>query len=227
MHINVKSRWAAFGIHLLISATIFVALVTILLLYWYPGVFIEFGGYEGITLIAGVDLVLGPILTLAIYNPKKRLRLIKIDLAVISIIQLSALGVGVWFVYHERPIVQVLSDNGLHVKNLSAFKFLGIDLNPVKELPGTYPKFVFLELPETREDRIKLRFSSLQTGYAITLDTRRYRDAVSTSSDIINSRLEQFTKDEKLDCHWMRIIGTHNGGSACVNSQQGVLLFKE
>lgn len=72
MQLLVKNRFQAFGIHLLISFILFLFLAAIIKFFWYPGLLFETeGGWEGIKLIAGVDLVIGPLLTLIVYNIKK------------------------------------------------------------------------------------------------------------------------------------------------------------
>ena len=66
------NRWQAFSIHLCISSVIFVTLLFIIVAFWYPGVFIYLGGWLGIKIVAAVDMVLGPLLTLIIFNPAKK-----------------------------------------------------------------------------------------------------------------------------------------------------------
>ena len=45
-------------------------------------------------LVVGIDVVLGPLLTLIVFHPKKKSLIW--DLAVIVAVQLGALGYGVW-----------------------------------------------------------------------------------------------------------------------------------
>ncbi|KAB0769044.1 hypothetical protein F7O87_33620, partial [Pseudomonas aeruginosa] len=63
------SRWRAFFIHLLISLAIFIVLLAIICLWWYPGALFEIaGGWQGVRIVAAVDMVLGPLLTLVVYD---------------------------------------------------------------------------------------------------------------------------------------------------------------
>lgn len=58
--------------HLLLSVVIFSLLFGILIFFWYPSpYFSASGGWEGLKIAAAVDLVLGPILTLIVFNTKK------------------------------------------------------------------------------------------------------------------------------------------------------------
>ena len=110
MHLNSLrkiNRYQACLTHFGISLILFLFLLSIIIFVWYPGDLIHAGGWQGIKIVAGVDLVLGPLLTLVIYNPMKKS--LPFDLFVIAMIQISALGYGVWNVYNEKPEALVLS----------------------------------------------------------------------------------------------------------------------
>lgn len=59
------------------------------------------GGYEIFFLIVGIDVVLGPALTLVVFNPKKKW--LVLDLAVIAVVQMSAFLYGVSTLLEARP----------------------------------------------------------------------------------------------------------------------------
>ena len=62
------SRFRAAGLHLAISFLIFLMLAYLVVFTWYPGIFFDTdGGWRGMRIIIGVDLVLGPALTLVVY----------------------------------------------------------------------------------------------------------------------------------------------------------------
>jgi hypothetical protein len=105
-----KNRWGAFAAHFGISLLIFFALLGVILLLWYPGaLFTAAGGWQGIRIVVGVDLVLGPLLTLIVYNLAKPRRLLYRDLLIVGVIQLSCLAAGVLIVYVERPVAVIYS----------------------------------------------------------------------------------------------------------------------
>lgn len=104
------SRGAAFLIHLFLSLLAFSTLVAVMLLYWFPGeLFFVDGGWEGLKLVAMVDLVLGPALTLILYKPGKP-RLV-MDLSIIAGIQLAALVYGFYTTYSQRTVAVVYAEN--------------------------------------------------------------------------------------------------------------------
>ena len=98
-------RLKAAGIHLGISLGV-AALAALLVFYvWYPYPYREIsGGRELFLLVVAVDVVLGPLLTLAVFNPTKSRRVLALDLAVIGLLQTAALVYGLWTVMAARPV---------------------------------------------------------------------------------------------------------------------------
>ena len=152
------SRWKASGIHLLLSAGIAGAMVSLMLLVWYPWPLFEAAGGSGLTMIlVGVDVVLGPLITLVIFKAgKKGLRF---DLAVIALLQLSALAYGVHAVYVVRPAYIVY--------NVDRFDLVAaVDLDPkdlekatreeFKRPPVDGPRYVAAVLPADPDERQKI-----------------------------------------------------------------------
>jgi hypothetical protein len=96
------TRWRAAGIHLLISACIAAAVLTAMLTFWYPPPLFEAMGGIGLALIlVGVDVVLGPALTLVVFRAGKRG--LKFDLAAIATCQIAALLYGCHVIELARP----------------------------------------------------------------------------------------------------------------------------
>ena len=96
----LRSKLHASGIHLGLSLVIFFVLLYLIVFHWFPPPYFSIdGGWQGVRIVAAVDLVLGPALTFIIFNPNKRLRLIVFDLGVIFIFQVLALIYGVQTTY--------------------------------------------------------------------------------------------------------------------------------
>jgi len=103
-----KDRVKASGIHLGISLTI--ALLAALLVFgiWYPYPYREIsGGRELFLIVMMVDVILGPLITLAVFNRAKPVRELKRDLTLVALLQLAALGYGMWTVFVARPVHMV------------------------------------------------------------------------------------------------------------------------
>jgi hypothetical protein len=96
------SRFKAAWIHLLISAILVGSVFAVVFLAWYPSPsFAVVGTSSIIQILIGVDLVVGPVLTLIVYKHGKPG--LKFDLAVIAIVQLTALFFGAYRLYDEKP----------------------------------------------------------------------------------------------------------------------------
>ncbi|MDO9199530.1 TfpX/TfpZ family type IV pilin accessory protein [Rhodoferax sp.] len=103
-----NDRLKASGIHFGISLVI--ALLAALLVFglWYPYPYREIsGGRELFLIVVAVDIVLGPLITLAVFNRAKPWRELRRDLVMVALIQLSGLGYGLWTVFVARPVHMV------------------------------------------------------------------------------------------------------------------------
>ena len=84
------SRWKAASIHLSISILVGLLVLALLFLVWYPEPYFEAaGGQHLIVVLLGVDLVLGPLMTLILFKSGKWG--MRFDLWMIGIIQSAAL----------------------------------------------------------------------------------------------------------------------------------------
>jgi len=100
------NRWKASAIHLGISAAIGISVVALMLALWYPQhYFAAMGGDTLIMLLFGVDVVIGPLITLIVFDPKKKN--VRFDLAVIALLQLAALLYGCSIMFKARPVYNV------------------------------------------------------------------------------------------------------------------------
>jgi hypothetical protein len=122
---GLKQRAVASGIHFLFSLAIFSAFLLTIIFLWFPEpYFTSSGGLQGISLVAAVDLVLGPLLTFIVFNKAKRRNLMIMDLSFIISIQMIALIWGIHTVYTQRPVAIVFWENSFFTvpdKALSRF----------------------------------------------------------------------------------------------------------
>ncbi len=104
------TRWRAASIHLGLSLSIFVLFLAQTFLVWYPVPYFSAMGIWGLLgLLAGVDVLLGPALTLLVFKSGKKS--LAFDLTVITMVQLAALGYGGWTVMMARPVFVVFDGN--------------------------------------------------------------------------------------------------------------------
>ena len=83
---------------------------------WYPYPYREIsGGRELFLIVVTVDVILGPLITLAIFNLKKPFKELRRDLVIVAMIQLAGLGYGLWTVSLARPAHLVFEINRFRV----------------------------------------------------------------------------------------------------------------
>jgi hypothetical protein len=159
------SRLKASAIHLTISAIIASAVLALMLLVWYPyPLFAAVGGQQVLIILLGVDVVLGPLVTLMIFNTKKSRRALRFDLSVIAILQASALIYGMSIVFQARPVYVVFSQGSFDL--VTAHMLSNEDLARVKNpeyrsLPLTGPVYVYSEMPTDINERNEVVLSAL------------------------------------------------------------------
>lgn len=114
--LQFAARLRAAGIHLSLSALVAALAGALVFGLWYPTPFREIsGGRELFFIVVAVDVVLGPLITFAVFDRRKPWRELRRDLAVVVLLQLAALGYGLHTVFIARPVVVALEGNRLRV----------------------------------------------------------------------------------------------------------------
>ena len=157
------TRWQASGIHLLISIAIALTVTTLMLTVWYPWPLFEAMGGSGLLLIlCGVDVVLGPLITLIVFRQGKRG--MKFDLAVIAILQASALFYGSHIVYLARPAFIVFVKDQFEVAiaaEVDPERLAKARLPQYRELPHGGPRLAFARFPTDPAEHNKIVMAAL------------------------------------------------------------------
>jgi hypothetical protein len=103
-----RTRGKAAAIHLCLSAAVALLAAVLVFALWYPYPYREIsGGRDLFLLVVTVDVILGPLITFAIYNLAKPRRELRRDLVVVGLLQLAGLGYGLWTVHLARPVHMV------------------------------------------------------------------------------------------------------------------------
>ena len=178
------SRYSAFAIHLGISLLIFLALSAVIVLRWYPDYFFELdGGWEGLRLILGVDLVLGPLLTLIVFNAAKPE--IKTDMAIIGALQIACLAAGMYVVWSERPLALVYIDGHFYSMSADAWTEVNQPVPDLSGFPGDWPKRIAVELPTDVNELSEIRGSAFLAGTSMRVQSDFY--VPMAQSDVVLS----------------------------------------
>lgn len=174
MNTRVVTRWQASGVHLALSILIAALALSAIYFLWYPGaLFGAAGGLVLFMLIAGVDVSIGPLITLIIYrHGKKGLRF---DLAAIAVLQLAALSYGSWVLFESRPawIVFAVDRFELVRANQVAAQDHAKAKPPYDRPPLTGPQVVGALKPKNPDEQFRLMMSGLK-GFDLQLYPQYY-----------------------------------------------------
>jgi hypothetical protein len=164
-----KQRLRAAAIHFLLSCAVAACVALVPLHFWYPGVIGKIaGGQHLFLLILGVDVVMGPLLTLVVFNTLKPRRELVRDLTVIGLLQLSALVYGLHTLYIARPVAvvhepgrfRVVAANDVRLEELASAR------PEYRELSLTGPLFLGTRASSSAEERLSSLDLALK-GYDI------------------------------------------------------------
>lgn len=103
-----RTRLKAAAIHLALSGLVAALAGLLVFAIWYPYPYREIsGGRELFLLVVTVDVIMGPLITFAVFNRAKPRKELRRDLAVVALLQLAALCYGLWTVNLARPVHMV------------------------------------------------------------------------------------------------------------------------
>jgi len=107
--LDLRTRARAALFHLLGSALIAALAAALVFFLWYPPPYDRLAGGVGLfVLIISVDVVMGPLITFAVFNRRKPMAELRRDLAIVVLLQLGALGYGLNTMFVARPVVLAL-----------------------------------------------------------------------------------------------------------------------
>lgn len=160
-----RTRLRAAAIHLALSAA--VALLAALLVFalWYPYPYREIsGGRELFLLVVSVDIVLGPLITFAVFNLAKPRGELRRDLAVVALLQLAGLAYGLWSVNLARPVHMVLEYDRFRVVHQVDIPLELADRVPagIELAPLGGPTLLVLRPFRSQEERTALTLEALR-----------------------------------------------------------------
>jgi hypothetical protein len=174
-------RLKAFGLHFLGSLCVLGLVLGGLYVGWYrwPGWYLT-GVTKVLVVMAGVDLALGPLLTLVVASPAKASAALRRDIAVIVSVQLVALVYGATQLWGGRPLYYAYSETVLQV--IQAY-----DIDP-QEADGaraqnlelaphwyTLPRWIWAPLPSDQKTHDAVLTAAISGGNDVTAIPRYYR----------------------------------------------------
>lgn len=181
------TRFKAAGIHVLLSFFIVVSVLAIMYLVWYPSTYFSLmGGKKLISLIGGVDVFLGPLLTLIVFKSGKKT--LKFDLFCIAVVQITALSYGVYVMFESRPVFTVFNKDKFQIA-------AAVDITPEElakaknpqwhQLSITGPELVAIGVPDAK-DKKETMFANIESANAFRYP-KLYDTYKNHSNEVIKS----------------------------------------
>jgi hypothetical protein len=200
-----KDRALAAGAHLGMSLAVAALAAGLVFFIWYPYPYREIsGGRELFFLVVAVDVVLGPLLTFAIFNHKKPWKELKRDLSIVVLLQLAALAYGLWTVAVARPVHLVFEYNSFRPVH-------AIDMEPeilakapknLQNLPWTGPSLLGLR-PLVGNESAEATMAAL-SGAHLSMQAQYWQPYEASRAEVLKASKpmaelrQRFAKDAAL-----------------------------
>jgi hypothetical protein len=165
--LDLGRRARAAGWHLLISAAVAALAAALVFGLWYPGAYRHLSGGRGLfILVVTVDVILGPLLTFAVFNLNKGWPHLRRDLVIIGVIQLAGLAYGLHTVYAVRPVATVFETDRFRVVTASEVYLPELPQAPeqYRSLPLDGPRLLSTRRPAPGEERNEALMMALNQG---------------------------------------------------------------
>lgn len=199
-HLEKHSRLALTVYHLLYSLVLSIFISVIIYFIWYPThLGLAIGVLPAVLMLIAINLIVAPLLTFIIYKANKKE--LSRDLIIILVLQIAALGYGLYIVEAGRPAYLVFADSDFEVvrsfDNEWAQNNSNTEAADAKSL-GLFekPKFVYSTLSSAEEAESNQQTPELTAGefavkeYYVRVPSIFRTDSyqpIETAADIIQS----------------------------------------
>lgn len=191
-------RIKCFLIHLLIS--ILIAIISLFLIFygWYPNPLhtaLEVG--QVVWLMLGIDVVLGPLLTLMIAKQAKKN--LKIDLAIIGMVQMIALVYGLYSIDKGRPVVIAFDVNRFELvqKHMVKDNHQTIIKQYAKEQGKNIP-VVSIRPAKDEKELVERMHQELEQNITVSANATLY-EPLTKNMDIISKEMKPISELSKFN----------------------------
>lgn len=161
-------RLRAFAIHLAVSALVGSLSALLVSQVWYPSPLLAImGGFGIFLIILGIDVTLGPTITLIIASPGKSRRALFIDYAVIASLQVAALVYGLSTLAEARPAFVVFAKDGfliVRANDLGPEDLAAATVPTYRSVGMLGPAWVVADLPKEIQERNRVIMQAASGG---------------------------------------------------------------
>src|SRR6188768_3691636 len=150
-----REEFVATGIHFLVTLGFAACAAALIFLVWYPDPFeTMIGGTEMFLLVVGCDLVLGPLISLVIYDRRKSRRALITDYSIVGVVQIAALVYGVHTLAAARPVYVAFNHDRIEIVSaldISDEELAAANAPVYGSLPLTGPRFISIKVPAAEQ----------------------------------------------------------------------------
>lgn len=206
MNLLAVSRRRAFAVHLAITLAALLLPIWLVVYRWYPGFFLfTDGGIKGLQLLIGVQLIVGPLLTLVLFKPEKRGLLS--DLILIGTLQIVCLVAGTWVLHAERPLFLVFYEGDFYSTNADTYERYGVDVPDPEAFAEQSPATVIALPPDNPIEEQGFRVILYKSNLPLWAYPRIYRPfaehkATAVEAGIPPDKLHQWDEAGTLNA-WL------------------------
>lgn len=201
------TRWKASFIHLLISILVVGSVAAYVVYFWYPPALMHMAKADRLLmLIAGVDLIVGPLLTLIIYKVGKPK--LKLDLAIIGLIQFSFLAYGLYTTWNSRPVFLVAVPDRFELvfaNEITPKRLAEAKIERFKKLSFTKPVLVGAPMPKNPKEQEDIMFSAVGGQGDIQTMPKYFVDYSAVKKNLL-ARAKPLTAGKSLSAENAKIL---------------------
>jgi hypothetical protein len=184
-----RDRFKASGIHL--GASLVVAMLAVVLVFWlwYPYPYREVsGGRELFMLMVTVDVILGPLITFAVFSHAKPWPVLRRDLGFVVAVQFCALLYGLWAIFVARPVHMVFEFDRFSVVHAVDVPTDSLSKAPtnVQALPLTGPTLLSLRPFKNNAEKTDATLAELQ-GLALAARPDFWQSYAAGAADVLKA----------------------------------------
>lgn len=170
----LRTKLYAFATHLVASLAVVGVYLLLVYFVWYPAPYYELEQViDVVAILVGVDVVIGPLLTLVIYNPRKPE--LRRDLAIIIGLQLAAFAWGVSVTYGQRPVYVALVSRTLSVVAADNVDQRALTDPSLQSTGWGGPRLVYVALPRDSAEMAAATADAARTGRKVAFRADKYQ----------------------------------------------------
>ncbi|HJF26761.1 MAG TPA: type IV pilin accessory protein [Acinetobacter lwoffii] len=181
----MSKRLKFFLSHLLLSFLVALLVVGLVFFIWYPSPLATAVGVTRIFLmLLVIDVILGPLLGLLVYKEGKKT--LKFDLSVIIVIQIAALGYGVYNIEQGRPVWLAYNVDRFELihKNEIITDHINQALTQFQHTSWFKPQYVAVQFAQDKKQREEDMFAEVLAGISLAQKPERYVDFAQAKASI-------------------------------------------